>query len=81
MNETGGQGERDEDDPLLASMPTFAPGVVPGGVSQAVAQPESEENPPEKPASSNWSTTILISSILFGTGLIVFWGRKFVRKQ
>lgn len=30
--EGGGQGLRDEDDPLLAPMPTYPPGFIPGGV-------------------------------------------------
>lgn len=45
LEEGGGQGVRDEDDPLLAPMPTYAPGVVPGGVSQPVVQPLSQKDP------------------------------------
>ena len=40
----GGEPLRDEDDPLLAPMPTFAPGVVPGGLSQPAAQPGPQAN-------------------------------------
>jgi hypothetical protein len=47
LSEEGGQGERDEDDGLLAPMPTYAPGVVPGGVvpTKSVGQPIPEETP------------------------------------
>jgi hypothetical protein len=43
--EGGGQGERDDDDGLLAPMPTYAPGVVPGVVTQPAAQPAFQEPP------------------------------------
>jgi len=47
LNEGGGQGGRDEDDGLLAPMPTYAPGVVPGGVVQPTqaAEPIPEQSP------------------------------------
>jgi hypothetical protein len=48
LSETGSQGGRDEDDGLLAPMPTYAPGVVPGGVVQPTAvvqQPVPEQIP------------------------------------
>ena len=44
-NEGGGQGARDDDDGLLAPMPTYAPGVIPGGVSQPAVQPLPEQAP------------------------------------
>ena len=44
-NEGGGQGARDDDDGLLAPMPTYAPGVIPGGVSQPAVQPLPEQVP------------------------------------
>ena len=43
--EGGGQGEREEDDGLLAPMPTYAPGVVPGGVAQPALQPAFQQPP------------------------------------
>jgi hypothetical protein len=43
--EGGGQGERDDDDGLLAPMPTSAPGVVPGAVTQPAVQPAFEQPP------------------------------------
>lgn len=47
QSEGGGQGGRDEDDGLLAPMPTYAPGVVPGGVSQptSIAHTDSQRTP------------------------------------
>jgi hypothetical protein len=52
ISEAGGQGEPDEDEGLLAPMPTFAPGVFPGGVSQAAAQPAPQEGPASNPDSA-----------------------------
>ncbi|HEX9838326.1 MAG TPA: hypothetical protein VGA72_03215 [Anaerolineales bacterium] len=60
ISEAGGQGERDEDDGLLAPMPTFAPGVVPGGVSQAAAQLA----PQETPVSSRNSDVLVVLGLL-----------------
>jgi len=58
--EGGGQGERDEDDGLLAPMPTYAPGVVPGGVLQPTAQPTTQKGP----APRGIPTAALVLSIL-----------------
>ena len=49
--EGGGQGERDEDDGLLAPMPTYPPGFVPGGVSQPAVQAAPRPAPISSP---NW---------------------------
>jgi hypothetical protein len=50
-SEEGGQGPRDEDDGLLAPMPTYAPGFVPGGAPQGVVEPSPHEAPISGP---NW---------------------------
>lgn len=72
----GGQGLRDEDDPLLASMPTFAPGVVPGGVSQPIVQPASEQKPV-----SNRNFTLLIVFAFVATCLLVLVTSRILRKN
>jgi len=47
--EGGGQGERDEDDGLLAPMPTFAPGVVSTPMPQAVVIETEAPEPSSSP--------------------------------
>ena len=65
--EDGGQGPRDEDDSLLAPMPTFAPGVVPGVASASA--PIASSVPAEAPSvSSGWTAS---ANVLMLTGLIV----------
>lgn len=67
--EDGGQGPRDEDDSLLAPMPTFAPGVVPGVVTAsapivAVSAPVAGGPGQELPASPGLSTNSLVLAVL-----------------
>jgi hypothetical protein len=76
IEEGGGQGPRDEDDGLLAPMPTFAPFVTPGGGSQPAAQP----NPvPATVSNRNFAGFILM--ILFVVGVLAVSGLRFVRKR
>lgn len=75
--EGGGQGERDEDDGLLAPMPTYAPGVIPGGVSAtALPQTTAMESPP-----STGSTFTLAYSLFLGIAIIAFFGIRILRKR
>jgi hypothetical protein len=60
LNEEGGQGERDEEDGLLAPMPTFAPGVSSTPLPQTAAL--------EPPVSKGNSTTLIYS---IGAGLVI----------
>lgn len=79
ISEGGGQGERDEDDGLLAPMPTHAPAVVPGGEGQptSVTVPFSEQ-----PRLSR-ATPMLLLSLSILLVLAVFFGfrRKAVAKS
>lgn len=72
----GGQGPRDEDDGLLAPMPTYAPGVVPGGVSQPVAQP----GPQETPASNPVPTLPILIAVL-ALGALILFSLRAVRRR
>jgi hypothetical protein len=76
MNEEGVQGQRDEDDPLLAPMPTFAPDVVPGSISQAETQSTAQEMPVSNPNSA----VFLVLSIL-AVEILASLGLKVVRKR
>jgi hypothetical protein len=76
LGEGGGQGARDEDDPLLAPMPTFAPGVVPGGVLQPTPQTTALETP-----TSQGNSTTLIYSILLGIGIIALVGIRILKRR
>jgi hypothetical protein len=71
LGEGGGQGERDEDDGLLAPMPTFAPGVSSTPLPQASAlePPVSKENP-----------TTLIYSILAGVVILALLSIRILKK-
>lgn len=80
LGEGGGQGQRDEADPLLAPMPTFAPGVVPGGVLQPTAATASQQVLLETVAATNWNAIYLISIILFSIGIVVWFSRRFSRR-
>ena len=77
--ESGGQGERDEDDGLLAPMPTFAPGVSSTALPQptAVAQPVPEQIPVSK-----LSPMLLLglSIVLVLTGFFVFRRRALAKE-
>ena len=72
LGEGGGQGERDEDDGLLAPMPTFAPGVSSTPLPQTTAL---------EPPVSKGSSTILIYSILLGMGIVALLGIRRLKKQ
>ena len=76
LSEGGGQGERDEDDGLLAPMPTYAPGVVPGGVSPTEAQPI-----PESAPTSSRSLMVFGLLILLGGGILVISRSIDIRKR
>jgi hypothetical protein len=66
---------RDEDDPLLAPMPTYAPGVVPGGVSQPAASPENEDAPVSNAAPV--LPIFVIGFLLLGTlALLRLWSAR-----
>ena len=71
--EGGGQGPIDEHDGLLAPMPTYAPGVVPGGVAPVPAQPV------EEPVRSGNSMGY-IGLILLALGIAVL-GLRVARKK
>jgi len=72
----GGQGLRDEGDPLLAPIPTFAPGVVPGGVVQRTTQPAA---PVAEIASGQGSYLIVV--ILLLAGVLIGFGLRFRQKK
>lgn len=72
LAEGGGQGERDEDDGLLAPMPTFAPGVTSTPLPQTAAL--------EPPASKGSSTT-LIYSILAGVVILALLSIRILKKR
>lgn len=72
LEEGGGQGQRDEDDGLLAPMPTFALGVSSTPLPQTRAL--------ETPASKGSSSTLMYS-ILLGTGIIALLGIRMLKKR
>jgi hypothetical protein len=72
LTEGGGQGERDEDDGLLAPMPTFAPGVSSTPLPQTTAL--------ERPVSQRNSTT-LVYSILAGVIILALLGIRVLKKR
>ena len=65
--EGGGQGDRDEDDGLLAPMPTFAPAVATAPIAAV---------PVEATPTFDWKPTILISVVLALAGILVVFGIK-----
>lgn len=71
-NEGGGQGPRDDDDGLLAPMPTLAPGVS--------STPLPQTTTAERPASGRISTS-LIASILLGAGFVTLLSIRFFKKR
>lgn len=73
----GGQGPRDEEDPLLAPMPTFAPGVVPGGGVQPTTQPA----PAATESFSGQSPIAIILSALLIVGVLILLGLRIMRKR
>jgi hypothetical protein len=72
LSEGGGQGEREEDDSLLAPMPTFVPGISSTPLPQATAL-EMEVSRPK--------STSLIYSVIFGIGLIALAGIRLLKKK
>lgn len=70
--ESGGQGEREEDDALLAPMPTYAPGVSSTPIPQAVAV-DSE------PAGA--STSPLLSGAIAVIGIILVFAFVRLRRR
>ncbi len=80
LSEGSGQGERDEDDSLLAPMPTYAPGVVPGGVEQST---QAAEPIPEQAPVSGLSPILLLglSIVLVLSVFFVFRQRSAAAKE
>ncbi len=64
------EGQRAEEEPLLAPMPTFAPGIAPTQPPQTAS--------PTKPA-SNWNLEIIIS-VLVIAGIIMVFGLRRMKK-
>ena len=64
--EGGGQGPRDEDDGLLAPMPTFPPAVVTASAPQV----------PEATPASGWNPLILALGALIMIGIAIGFGIK-----
>ena len=71
----GGQGPRDEDDALLAPMPTYPPGIVPGGVLPATA-PSAVQEPP----ASNRDPAVFLAIALL-LGILVVLGVRMAPKR
>lgn len=80
--EGGGQGQREEDDGLLAPMPTFAPGVVP---NDALSNQATTLQAPQPTSQSLTKTGNLpelsVVMILLGVGVLVVLGVKIARKR
>lgn len=74
-NEGGGQGQRDDDDGLLAPMPTYAPGVVPG----ATLQTENSQPAQETPTSAR--NPVMLLALILLVGILVVAGAKATRKE
>ena len=62
MTEGGGQGPRDEDDGLLAPMPTFPPAAVTASAPQT---------PVETAPATNWNPLILAFATLMAIGIAI----------
>ena len=75
LDEGGGQGPRDEDDPLLAPMPTYPPGFVPGGVLQATVAPAAQEQPASNPSPTAFLLIAGLVGILVAFGMRWSWKR------
>lgn len=73
MVEGGGQGERDEDDGLLAPMPTYAPGVSSTAMPQAAAN--------EAVAESNRTPNISTITFVVVTVILAAFGVRFLIKR
>jgi len=77
LEEGGSQDQREEDDGLLAPMPTFAPGVVPGGAAQPTVQPSTTTT--ASVPSRNLVPVALI--VLLVAGVLAVFGSSVVRKR
>ena len=73
----GDEGVRDQEEPLLAPMPTFAPGVVPEGGSQPTIQPETDTTA----SVSSLTTIAMISSAVLIAAVLVLLGVRVMRKK
>lgn len=80
LSEGREQDNRDEHDNLLVPIPTFAPGVVPGGVSPAETGNSDLETPVKTDATPNWTVPLLISSLFFSIGIMIWARRRFLRR-
>lgn len=72
VNEEGGQGQRAEDDGLLAPMPTYGPGVSSTAAAQTTAM--------EISAAQQGSNT-LVYIVLIGIGIMALAGIGLLRKK
>ena len=77
MNEEGEGGHRDEEEPLLGPVPTYAPGVVPGGVAQTTTPAA----PTTTVSVSSQSPNPIILSALLIVGVLVLFGLRVMRKR
>jgi hypothetical protein len=73
--EGGGQGERDEDDALLAPMPTYAPGVSSTPMPQAEVVASTESAP-----TRNSSNTIMLWGIA-GVGILLVFAYIRIKRK
>jgi len=69
----GGQGLRDEDDPLLAPMPTFAPGVAP-----AIAPGPTQTGPVKEENRSAGVPALAFAGFVLAAGIVFF---AFLRRR
>ncbi len=77
----GEEGQREEDDPLLAPMPTFAPGVVP---NDALSQPTLQSSQPLSQSSEEMTgiSTVSILVVLLSVGILIVFGiRKMMQRK
>jgi hypothetical protein len=75
FTEGGGQGPRDDEDGLLAPMPTYPPGFIPGGVPQATVPPAVQEPPT---SNLNLAGSLLIAGVV---GILLAFGMRWARKR
>ena len=71
------EGVREEEEPLLAPMPTFAPGVVPGGVLPPTIQLATTTT---ESVSSQSAMAMILSAFLIA-GVLVLIGLRVMRKK
>ena len=65
-------GQRAEDDPLLAPMPTFAPGAVPA----TVIPHDNVKDKPQMPANKLPISAIVIVALMVGAGIVFIQRRR-----